>query len=163
MRLVTTPARQRFDQAYATEILDVTRLAFLLVSSQAVAEELAHDAFLRFYERLEQVENPAGFLRTAVTRLALTWLRRNDMEGQRLAVLRQRDLAGSRPPGDVTEIDETWEALGQLSTPRRTVLVLRFYEDLSYQEIADLLGCSAATVRSRVRRALIDLRKELDR
>jgi RNA polymerase sigma factor (sigma-70 family) len=43
------------------------------------------------------------------------------------------------------------------------VLVLRYYDDLSHEQIASLLGCSAATVRSRVRRALQDLRKELDR
>lgn len=84
--MAVAPDRGRFDEVYSAEILGVTRLAFLLVRSQAVAEDLAHDAFIRWYERLDSVDNPAAFLRTAVTRLALTWLRRNDMEGKRLAV-----------------------------------------------------------------------------
>jgi RNA polymerase sigma factor (sigma-70 family) len=43
------------------------------------------------------------------------------------------------------------------------VIVLRYYADLSHEEIAEMLGCSAGTVRSRVRRALEDLHRELDR
>jgi DNA-directed RNA polymerase specialized sigma24 family protein len=43
------------------------------------------------------------------------------------------------------------------------VLVLRFYEDMSYRDIAALLGWSAATVRSRARRGLNDLRREVTR
>jgi RNA polymerase sigma factor (sigma-70 family) len=66
-------------------------------------------------------------------------------------------------PTSIPEVDETWAALGRLSPDARTVLVLRFYEQLRHREIAALLGCPAATVRSRTRRALADLRKELDR
>jgi DNA-directed RNA polymerase specialized sigma24 family protein len=43
------------------------------------------------------------------------------------------------------------------------VLVLRFYEDLDFGRIGELLGCSAATARSRAHRALAELRKELSR
>lgn len=163
--MIVAEAREatRFDAVYSSEALSTTRLAFLLVRSEAVAEELAQDAFLRLYERFDEVQNPAGFLRTVVVRLAITWLRRHDMEANRLAVVGGQQVAGQRQAGDVTEIDETWEALGRLQPSRRAVLVLRFYEDLPHQEIAELLGCSAATVRSRVRRALNDLRNALDR
>jgi RNA polymerase sigma factor (sigma-70 family) len=68
---------------------------------------------------------------------------------------------GANQPVDPPEVDEMWQALGRLSPERRTVLVLRFYEQLKHGEIAALLGCSAATVRSRTRRALDDLRREL--
>ena len=145
-----------FDAVYAAEFVGVTRLAFLLVRSQVVAEELAQDAFLRLYERYDSVEKPAGFLRTAVVRLALTWLSRADMERDRFATV------GVARPVDAPELDETWQALGRLRPDRRAVLVLRFYEQLRHPEIADLLGCSPATVRSRTRRALQDLRKELE-
>jgi DNA-directed RNA polymerase specialized sigma24 family protein len=43
------------------------------------------------------------------------------------------------------------------------VLVLRFYDDLPLTEIARLVGCPAATARTRLRRGLADLRKELER
>jgi RNA polymerase sigma factor (sigma-70 family) len=147
-----------FDSVYSRERLALTRLAYLLVRSMPVAEELAQEAFVRLYERFDRVDNPAGFLRTAVVRLGLRWLDRHDMERQRLA------LAGARvdrPPDGEPEVDETWDALGRLRPERRAVLVLRFYEDMSHEQVAEVLRCSAGTVRSRTRRALADLRKEM--
>ena len=163
MRSVEPAAEARagaeFDQVYAGEFEAVARLAFLLVRSRAVAEELAQDAFVRLYQRFDTVDRPNGFLRTAVVRLALTWLGRAEMERDRLA----RVGVDQRLTVDAPELDETWDALGRLAPDRRAVLVLRFYEGLRHGEVADLLGCSPATVRSRTRRALADLRKELDR
>jgi RNA polymerase sigma factor (sigma-70 family) len=152
------PITSDFDHVYASERLAVTRLAFLIVRSMPVAEEVAQEAFVRLYERFETVDNPAGFLRTVAVRMAVLTVRRSDMERQRLTVAG----AGQRAVGG-PEIDETWEALGRLRPDRRAVLALRFYEDLPHDRIAALLGSSAATVRSRMRRALADLRKELDR
>jgi RNA polymerase sigma factor (sigma-70 family) len=149
--------RAAFDEVYASEFEDVARLAYLLVRSRAVAEELAQDAFLRLYQRFDTVERPNGFLRTTVVRLALTWLGRADMERDRLA------RVGVDGPVDAPELDETWVALGRLAPDRRAVLVLRFYEGLRHGEVAAVLGCAPATVRSRTRRALADLRKELVR
>ncbi|HWJ63063.1 MAG TPA: sigma-70 family RNA polymerase sigma factor [Acidimicrobiales bacterium] len=144
-----------FDAVYRSERAAVLRLATLLVRSDAVAEELVQEAFLRLHRHFEDVDNPPGFVRTAVVRLASTWRSRAAMERDRLDRLPVVDAVA---PG---ELDETWDALGRLKPERATVLVLRFYEDLSQEEIARLLGCSAGTVRSRVRRGLADLRKEL--
>lgn len=152
------PISADFDHVYTTERLAVTRLAFLIVRSMPVAEEVAQEAFVRLYERFETVDNPAAFLRTVAVRMAVLAQRRSDMERQRLTV-----IGADQQPGRAPEVDETWEALGRLRPERRAVLALRFYEDLPHDRIAALLGCSAATVRSRTRRALADLRKELDR
>jgi RNA polymerase sigma factor (sigma-70 family) len=154
---VAGPTRSSFDDVYGAELRPIVGLAALLVGSQAVAEELAHDAFLRLFERFEQVDNPAGFLRTVVVRLCLTWQRRRKTE-QRLI-----ERVGVDRPSGIPEVDETWDALGRLDPDRRVVLVLRYYEHLPHGEIAELLGCPVATVRSRTRRALKDLRKELAR
>jgi RNA polymerase sigma factor (sigma-70 family) len=154
---VAGPVRSSFDEVYATESRAIIGLAALLVGSQEVAEELAQDAFLRLFEHFDEVTNPAGFLRTVVVRLCLTWQRRHATE-QRLV-----RKVGVERPSSIPEVDETWEALGRLDPDRRTVLVLRYYEQLRHHEIAELLGCPAATVRSRTRRALKDLRKELAR
>lgn len=146
-----------FDEVYAAERPRIVRLAYLLVRSEAVAEELAQEAFVRLYSHFDEVESPGGFLHTATVRLAATWWRRNQMEGQRLRLV---------PPARAVELaepDETWEALGRLRPERAIVLVLRFYEDRSQVEIARILDCPPATVRSRVKRGLADLRKELDR
>jgi RNA polymerase sigma factor (sigma-70 family) len=151
------PVRSSFDDVYSAELRPIVRLAALLVRSQHVAEELAQEAFLRLFEHFDQVDNPAGFLRTVVVRLCLTWQRRRKTE-QRLI-----QQVGIERPSSIPEVDETWEALGRLDPDRRAVLVLRYYEHLRHREIAELLGCPTSTVRSRTHRALKDLRKELDR
>jgi RNA polymerase sigma factor (sigma-70 family) len=146
-----------FDAVYEAELVAVVRLAALLVRSHAVAEELAQEAFVRLYQHFDEVENPAAFVRTAVARLCFTWLKRHGTEHRLLS------RVGVEAPTSIPEIDETWEALGRLTPNHRAVLVLRYYEQLSHHEIADVLGCRPATIRSRARRALQDLRKELDR
>jgi RNA polymerase sigma factor (sigma-70 family) len=84
---------------------------------------------------------------------------RRHQEHHRLALA----TAGDRQKRAGPEVDEIWEALARLRPERRIVLVLRFYEDLSHDRIAELVACSASTVRSRTRRALGDLRKEMNR
>jgi RNA polymerase sigma factor (sigma-70 family) len=79
------------------------------------------------------------------------------MEADRLA------RVGEPGPTGLGEIDTTWDALRSLRPERRAVLVLRYYEDLSHADIAELLGCPVATVRTRLHRGLADLRKELER
>ena len=154
---VANAVRSSFDDVYTAESRAIVGLAALLVGSQAVAEELAQDAFLRLFERFDDVTYPAGFLRTVVVRLCLTWQKRRTTE-QRLV----RQVGVDRPTS-IPEVDETWAALGRLGPDRRIVLVLRYYCQLRHHEIAELLGCPAATVRTRTRRALKDLRKELAR
>jgi RNA polymerase sigma factor (sigma-70 family) len=149
-----------FDGVYAHEWDRIVRLGYLLVRSRQVAEDVAQESFVVLYERFPSVGNPQGFLRTVAVRLALRWLRRRALEHDRLEAV----VAGDDPAGGEPHLpDETWAALGRLSPERRAVIVLRFYEDLDYRRIGELLACSAATARSRTRRALADLRKELQR
>lgn len=151
--------RSGFEEVYQRECLAVVRLAVLLVRSRVVAEELAQEAFMRLYQRFPEVENPAGFVRRVVVDLAVTWLRRHEMEGQRLSL----STAGEPTTLEEPQLDQTWEALGRLRPDHRAVLVLRFYEDMTHETIGELLELSAGTVRSRVRRALAELRKEMTR
>jgi RNA polymerase sigma factor (sigma-70 family) len=156
-QVIDEERRATFDDVYRGERARIVRLAYLLTRSEAVAEELAQEAFVRLYGRFDEVEVPGAFLHTATVRLAATWWRRDRMEAERLRLV---------PPvrdAELSEPDETWEALGRLRPERAIVLVLRFYEDLSQVEIARILDCPPATVRSRVKRGLADLRKELDR
>jgi RNA polymerase sigma factor (sigma-70 family) len=144
-----------FDDVYRTSRPGLVRLAYLMVGSSAVAEELVQEAFLRLHQRFDEVENPPGYLRVSVVRLCATAKRRVAAEADRVQRASDRDA-----PGEY-EIDETWEAIRRLQPERRAVLVLRYYEDLPHDEIARVLGCPVATVRTRVHRALADLRKEL--
>ena len=102
-----------FAEVYRRERQGLVRLGVLFVGSQAVAEELVHDAFLRMHAQLDVVENPAGFLRTALVRLCLTWRRRHTMERERL------ELVDDPPPTGLPEIDETWDLVMALPRDRR--------------------------------------------
>ncbi|BCJ56188.1 hypothetical protein Asp14428_76630 [Actinoplanes sp. NBRC 14428] len=64
---------------------------------------------------------------------------------------------------DVVEADELWHRLATLGRKQRAVLVLRYYEQLEDEAIADLIGCSPATVRSHASRALKTLRLTSER
>jgi RNA polymerase sigma factor (sigma-70 family) len=146
-----------FDEIFASERGPMVRVAFLIVGSQAIAEEIVQEAFAGLFTHFERVDNAIGYVRTAVVRGAVTWKKRRTMEADRLARV---DEPGSTGIG---EIDTTWDALRALRPDRRAVLVLRFYEDLSHAQIAEVLGCPVTTVRTRLHRGLSDLRKELER
>ena len=148
---------QSFEELYRDSRPGLVRLAYLIVGTRAVAEELVQEAFLRLHQHFAEVENPAGYVRVALVRLCATSNRRRAMEVERLE--RAAERAGDAEP----EVDETWAVVQRLRPERRVVLVLRYYEDLPHEEIARLLGCPTVTVRTRVRRALADLRKELER
>lgn len=157
----TAGATGTFDDIYRAERAKLVRTAYLIVRSQHVAEELVHDGFVRLHQNFDTVESPGAFLHTAVVRLCLTWLKRRDMEGERL-----RRLPGSEvdeQAGSPEDADELWAALANLDPDRRAVLVLRFYEDLPYEEIAEIVECPVGTVRSRIHRGLADLRTEIER
>jgi RNA polymerase sigma factor (sigma-70 family) len=133
------------------------RLAWLLVGSRAVAEELAHDAFLVVYQRWDTIDNPGGYLRRTLVNLSMRWLRRSIHERRLLATI------GEPPPTGDPVVDTMWDAIQRLRPERRAVVVLRYWVDLPHDEIAELLDCPVATVRTRLHRALNDLRKEVER
>jgi DNA-directed RNA polymerase specialized sigma24 family protein len=147
--------RGTFDEVFAAERAPMVRVAFLIVGSQAVAEEIVQDAFAGLYARFDDIDNAAAYVRTAVVRGAVTWKKRRPMETDRVARITEPGPIG------IGEIDTTWDALRALRPERRAVLVLGYYEDLSHAQIAELLGCPVATVRTRLHRGLNDLRKEL--
>jgi RNA polymerase sigma factor (sigma-70 family) len=145
-----------FDEVFLAHRSQVVHTAYLIVGSLPVAEEIAQEAFMRLLAHFDEVTNPGGFLRTAVVRLCLTWRDRAAMERARLERVEVPRLTGE------PEVDMTWDALSKLRPERRAAIVLRFYEDLSYEEIARVMDCRTSTARTRTHRAVADLRKELD-
>jgi RNA polymerase sigma factor (sigma-70 family) len=131
----------------------MVRLARLLTRSEAIAEEVVQEAFLRMHQRHEPPENPEGFLRATVANLSRNYTRR-------LRVERLHSTASQATFND-PEIDETWAILCRLPFRQRAVIALRFYEDLSEAEIARVLGCRPGTVKSSLHRGLARLREEM--
>lgn len=140
------------ESLYRERYEGLVRLGFLLTSSRDDGEDLAQTAFTSLARSWGDVESPRAYLRQVVVNRAADLHRR-----------RHRRLP-ARPEHVVGEpvVDDTWVAVQQLSEAQRTVVVLRFYEDLPLVDIAGLLDRSESTVRSDLRRALLRLRKELD-
>lgn len=138
---------------YERERAGLVRLAHTITGSNQVAEDLVHDAFLRWVDRPD-LTNPAGYLRSIVVNLARDVLRRNETA---------RQIQAERPvPLGEPLLDETWAVVRSLPERYRTALALRFYEDLSERHIADLMGVRPGTVKSLIHRGLKMVKKELD-
>jgi RNA polymerase sigma-70 factor (sigma-E family) len=137
--------------------VEMVRLAHLVTGSNAVAEEVVQEAFLRVRAAWPRVDNPRAYLRTTVVNLARGHVRRRGMERRHAATL---PVGPDTTTGDPA-VDETWAAVCRLPSRQRAVLALRFYEDLSVPQIAEVLGCRLGTVKSSLHRGLARLRKDL--
>jgi RNA polymerase sigma factor (sigma-70 family) len=147
------PLRGDFESTYRQEHLRLVRLAHLITGSNGVAEELVHDVFIGAYRRWHRIDDPVGYLYRAVVNRSRSLLRRRRLESSH----REVHLRVVLPP----EIDEVWEALARIPSRRRTVLVLRYYADLSIAQIAELMKIRPGTVRSLIFRGHQSLKREL--
>ena len=140
------------------------RLAYLLTSDPFQAEDIVSDAFAKVYVqwRKGRVDDVGPYLRRAVANQANSKLRRRYLE-RREASRRTGDERGVRTVDDQTaDHDAVWQAIQQLPERQRQVVVLRYYEDLSEAETADVLGVSPGTVKSSLSRGLDRLEQLLD-
>jgi RNA polymerase sigma-70 factor (sigma-E family) len=141
---------------YVDRYASMVRLAHLITGSAAVAPDLVQEAFIKVAPRLDRLDSPGAYLRTTVVNECRSWLRRQGLERRHQ---RPQEEALAIPP----EVDEMWSALAHVAERQRAALVLRFYEDLPYEEIAEALGCRLGTAKSLVHRGLAALREVLER
>lgn len=124
------------------------------------ADDVLQEVWLTVLRRIRDVTNPDGFrtwlFRTARHR-AIDALR-TDRRREALAAT----VAGSEARGGAPEDRMAFEAaIAGLSPEHREAIRLRFFEDLTYTEIASVVGCPLGTVRSRIHQARARLRDEL--
>jgi RNA polymerase sigma-70 factor (sigma-E family) len=147
---------------YLAERDTLVRLAYLITGSQATAEDLVQDCFVRVMGRLGPGDHPGAYLRKSVVNACYSWHRRAWREVHRPADDRPAMANPYDSSADVGGVD-MWDALRRLPARKRAVLVLRFYLDLSEAETAATMGCRVGTVKSATHRALADLRRMLDK
>ncbi|PZS17196.1 MAG: SigE family RNA polymerase sigma factor [Pseudonocardiales bacterium] len=137
----------------------LVRFAFQLCHDRATAEDLVQASLERVYRRWSvrgPVEWPEAYARRAVV---------NEFLGRRRGAV-SKELLMAVPPDrlipDATDAvldrEPLWRALEQLPPRQRAALVLRYYDDVADSQIAKLLGCREATVRSLIARGLKHLR-----
>lgn len=160
-------AQGRLADLYRLHAAGAARLAYLITGDEALAEDLVHDAFIKISGRFADLRDPEAFgpyLKRTIVNLANSFFRRRKLE--RAYLQAEGDAARVAPAmeaGDPLERQEMWNALRRLPPRQRAAIALRFYEDLTEQQTADVLGCPVGTVKSMVSRGLEALRKDIQR
>ena len=144
-----------FEVFFAAQFPATVRLAHLLTGSDAVAQELAQDAFAKLLPRFGSLREPKSYLRATIVNVCRNWHRGHRRELERF---RRHGVPAEE---SVDEIEELIDVIARLPYRQRTVLVLRYWLDLSEAEIARSLACRPGTVKSLHSRALASIRKDL--
>jgi RNA polymerase sigma factor (sigma-70 family) len=146
--------REVFESVYQRNWFALYRLAFVLLGSRADAEEVAQDAFTKWYVHRRSVNNPDAYLRTVVANLCRGRYRRL-ATARRHAHLTSNTDTVSPPPDDPIVL-----LVQKLPHRQKVAVVMRFVGGHTDQVIADVLGCRPATVRSLIARGLASLQTE---
>ncbi len=153
--------RGELGEFYAAHADSAKRLAYLLTGDKELAEDITQDAFVKIAGRLRGLRNrgaSAAYLRQTVVNLSRSYFRRKRVERthlQREASMHRMETAEGR---DVAVAEGLWKELQSLAYRQRCAVVLRYYEDLSEHQAADVLGCSVGALKALTNRAMEQLR-----
>lgn len=148
---------------YVRHAPDALRLAYFLSGDREEARDLVQDAFVRVAGRFRYLRQPDEFdayLRRTIVNLHTSRLRRLKVERSSLA--REAALPVRAAGDEDNEVrDEMWQAILGLPPRQRVAIVLRYYEDLSERQAADVLRCSVGALNQLVVRAMAKLRDRI--
>lgn len=150
----------RLEELYERHAPGAVRLAYLVTSDRELSRDIAQDAFVRVAGRFRHLRFPDAFevyLRRTVVNLCMSHFRHERVEREHV----QRESAAAPGVEEQPELgtrDELRRALQQLTARQRAAIVLRYYEDLSEEEVAAEMGCSVSAARSLVSRGMETLR-----
>src|SRR5215213_4745192 len=141
------------------------------VGRAAAAEDLAQETLLRGLRALPTLAGPEKFgpwLCGIASRTCLDWLKRAERSEVSLAAAEDGEARFAAAGGDAAtraehadDIDRLMGEVERLPGPLREVLMLYYYEDCTYQDLAERLGVSAATINARLTQARMTLRARL--
>ncbi|WP_114907833.1 SigE family RNA polymerase sigma factor [Ornithinimicrobium murale] len=143
------------------------RTAWMLTGDAASAEDLLQTALARTWPHWSRVSqgHPEAYVRQVMVRTNASWRARfwtrekaTDLTSASVGIQTQA-YADTDPSGPVTDRLLLAEALGQLPIRQRQAVVLRYFDDLSVQVVAEIMGCSAGTVKSQTAKGLARLRE----
>jgi RNA polymerase sigma-70 factor (sigma-E family) len=163
-------AKADFEHFVAASSDALLRTAYLVAWDPVEAEDLVQECLLavaRRWPRVRRMDHPHAYARRVLVNLALDGAKRRARHRQELVgdeaptLAALPDEASARRLNAVGVRAELIEALGTLPPRQRAVLVLRYFEDLSEAQAADLLGCSVGTVKSTASRGLTRLQAAL--
>ncbi len=148
-----------FDRHYR----EMRSLAFALLGDLGQAEEVASDVFVKAFSgwgRFRSLDHPQSYLRRMTVNECRGRIRRQRLE------LRVNEVTQRRERDEVSDAQRDLDLLAAVRTlpeRQRACVVLRYLEDLSEQETADLLGISVGTVKSQLAKARASLQPQIER
>jgi len=149
-----------FDGFVVARSQALVRSAYLLTQDESLAEDLVQTALTKAWFAWRRIEDPEAYVRRIMVTTSASWWRRRwvrETPTEELSL--ELDRAGASPAqvGD----QDLWHAIGRLPRRQRAVVVLRYLEDRTEADTADLMGCSVGTVKSQCAKALAKLRLDV--
>ncbi|AYN40511.1 SigE family RNA polymerase sigma factor [Streptomyces dangxiongensis] len=160
-----TPAYPSFASYVRARQSVLLRAARSLTANPCDAEDLLQTALAKTYVAWERIEDQRaldGYVRRALLNTRTSQWRRRRVDEFACEELPEPDHApGDEDPAERQALhDAMWRAVMKLPARQRAMVVLRYYEDLSEAQTAEVLGVSVGTVKSAVSRALGKLRED---
>jgi RNA polymerase sigma-70 factor (sigma-E family) len=163
---VTALRQQRdttaFSDLVAARSAALLRTAYLVVGDYQLAQDLVQEALVKTYvawPRLRDVSNAEAYARRTIVTTAISWRRRRSFHERPVRTIPEQ-AQPDRTDALATQ-DLLWAQVRALPPRQRAALVLRYYEDLSESDTAQLMGCAVGTVKSQVSAALDRLRQRV--
>lgn len=160
--------REAFDRLVVRHRRSIYRLCYRFVANQADATDLTQDVFLRAFRAIGGFKGEAS-VATWLYRIAVNLsLNKVGARTPRVESIEDRHLPPSAEPDAMSRMlaseraDRVRAAVARLPKTQRATLILRVYQDLSHQEIADVLGSSVNAVKTNFFHALRNLRRLLE-
>ncbi len=156
--------QSEFGQFWRQTCDKVRAYMFCAANNGSDADDLAQECYLRAFRnwgRFDGRGSRQAWLFAIARNTQADWFRKRGREAR---VLEQNrlDAASEVQVPDLDNVDATWHAVGRLTDEHREIIHLRFAADLSYAEIAQMLGVPVGTVRSRLHRALKTIREQIE-
>ncbi|MFE6746143.1 SigE family RNA polymerase sigma factor [Kitasatospora purpeofusca] len=150
-----------FEGFAATRWRRLVRTAYLLTGDYHEAEDVVQATLakvFRSWARIGRLDEPDAYVHRALVNNNLSRHRRRRVRQLLVPVLPERAHGAGAGHRDVEERSVLLQALAELPPRQRAVVVLRYWEDMSEQQVAEVLGCSAGNVKSQASRGLAKLR-----
>ena len=159
-QVATDAPRADFAQIYAAHHTEALALAFLLCGDRTRAEDAVADAFVKVYRQMSRGEvlQPRAYLHRAVVNQIHSGFRRSTLERRHAGTVSGDTRGWRRADDEIADYEEMLAALRELPQRQRTAVVLRFYQDMSEKQIAEVMGVAVGTVKSSLHRGLERLR-----
>jgi RNA polymerase sigma-70 factor (sigma-E family) len=152
-----------FREYVRTRSRALLRTAYVLTGNQADAEDLVQSALAKTYLAWDRIADRGaldGYVRRAIVNTHISWWRRRRLQEYPTDELPDQAVADHATSSDLQETIR--QAIDRLPQRMRAAIMLRYYDDMTEAEVAEVLGVSLGTVKSTVARAVAKLRIDAD-